>query len=137
MKESINKVDIFWTGGLDSTFNLVQLIKTTDQLIQPHYIVRYEDSTGVEIGVMIKIRREILRRFPDARGRLLPTIYINEELIPRFQELDEEIEELRKIGKVREQYQILAHYCKGIFHSLHRFGFNKGELFAYGRNRPV
>ena len=102
----------FWTGGLDSTFNLIQLLTNSNNMVQPHYIVRHEDSTGIEIDAMIRMRREIVRRFPEVRERFLPTIYFNEDLIPRFQEVDDEIEELRKIGKVREQYQILAHYCK-------------------------
>jgi 7-cyano-7-deazaguanine synthase in queuosine biosynthesis len=112
MKASDSKVHVFWTGGVDSTFNLIQLLTTTKDVIQPHYVVRYEDSTGIEINVMIKIRRELVRRYPGMEERFLPTIYVNESLIPIYPEIDEEIEELRKIGKVREQYQILAHYCK-------------------------
>ena len=112
MQESKDTVNIFWTGGLDSTFRLMQLLTTTSDLVQPHYIVRHEDSTGVEIATMIKIRRAIVRKYPDMRSRFLPTIYINEDLIPRFEDIEEHIEELKQIGKVAEQYQLMSNYCR-------------------------
>ena len=112
MTESINKVDLFWTGGLDSTFRLIQLLKTTTHMVQPHYIVRHEASTGVEIDTMIRIRRFTISKYPEVRSRFLPTIYYNEDCIPTYKEIDEEIEEIRKITKVNEQYQILSRYCR-------------------------
>ncbi len=112
MQESNDTVNIFWTGGLDSTFRLIQLLTTTSDLVQPHYLVRHEDSTGVEIATMIKIRRAIVRKYPDVRSRFLPTIYVNEDLIPRFEDIEEHIQELKQIGKVAEQYQLMSNYCK-------------------------
>jgi len=112
MTEPTKQINIFWTGGLDSTFRLVQLLTTTTYMVQPHYIVRHEDSTGNEINTMIQIRRTIVRKFPEVRPRFLPTIYTNEDLIPNFRDLDEQIEELKKVGKVAEQYQIMSYYCR-------------------------
>lgn len=112
MEETTKKIDIFWTGGLDSTFRLIQLLATTADLVQPHYIVRHEHSTGIEIDTMIQIRRILVRKFPEVRSRFLPTVYINEDLIQNYKDIDEEIEELRKIAKVRDQYQIMSSYCR-------------------------
>ena len=112
MKENPDIINVFWTGGLDSTFRLVQSLINTQARVQPHYIVRHEDSTGIEIDAMIQIRRAIINKFPDVRTRFLPTIYTNEDLIPRYKETNEIVEELRKIAKVREQYHILSDYCK-------------------------
>lgn len=112
MKNTPNQIDIFWTGGLDSTFRLVQLLLQTDNPVQPHYIVRHEDSTGIEIDTMIQLRRSLVRKYPEIRSRFLPTVYVNEDLIPKFKEIDEEIEELSRQGHVKEQYHIMSHYCK-------------------------
>jgi 7-cyano-7-deazaguanine synthase in queuosine biosynthesis len=112
MKDKENTINIFWTGGLDSTFRLIQCLTTTTCMIQPHYIVRHEDSTGIEIDTMIQIRRNIVRKFPEVRSRFLPTIYFNEDLIQKDNVIDAQIDELRKIGHVKEQYQIMSYYCK-------------------------
>ena len=110
--ESNNIINVFWTGGMDSTFNLIQKLLTTSNSVLPHYIVRHEDSTGKEIDTMITLRRAIIRKFPGVRTRFLPTNYTNEDYIPKFTEIDEEIKDLRKKVRVHEQYQILANYCK-------------------------
>ena len=112
MKKANEKVDIFWTGGLDSTFRLIQLLLTTPKLVQPHYIIRHEDSTGIEIETMIRIRRAIVRKYPEVRSRFLPTTYTNEDLIYQHKDIDEQIEELKSTGKVAEQYHIMANYCR-------------------------
>jgi len=112
MNENTNVINAFWTGGMDSTFNLIQRLLTTSVPVQPHYIVRHEDSTGIEIDTMITIRRAVVAKFPELRSRFLPTIYTNEDTFSRSKELDAKIEELRKQVKINEQYQILAHYCR-------------------------
>ncbi len=112
MQEIKDTINIFWTGGQDSTFRLIQLLTTTSKIVQPHYIIRHEDSTGFEIETMIRIRRAIIRKFPDVRSRFLPTIYTNEDCIPTYKEIDDGIEEIRKLIQVNEQYQIMSRYCK-------------------------
>ncbi|MEA3462744.1 MAG: hypothetical protein U9R49_12735, partial [Bacteroidota bacterium] len=61
---------------------------------------------------MNKIIRATWRKNAEWGERLLPTVYTNEDLIPRFKELDADVEELRKTVKVHEQLQILANYCR-------------------------
>ena len=113
MESKKNTHHVFWTGGLDSSFRVINLLRTTDELVQPHYIIRHEFSTGNEIDAMNNIRRGVTRKYPDLRPKLLPTLYINEDLIPANPELDAVAEALRKeIRGVHEQYQILANYCK-------------------------
>lgn len=111
MSEPIEKTHIFWTGGWDSTFRLIQLLRTSNAVVQPHYILRHEDSTGVEISAMIKIQREIIRQFPDVKLRLLPTKYIDGDLIKNNKNIDEQISNLRKTTKLNEQYRLMANYC--------------------------
>lgn len=112
MEEALKKVNLFWTSGMDSTFRLVQLLMNSNYLVQPHYIVRHESSTGIEIDTMITLRRKIIQKYPQIRSRFLPTIYINEGLIPLYQDITEQIEDLRKICIVTDQYYYMACYCK-------------------------
>lgn len=112
MKEKQKTSHVFWTGGQDSTFRLLQLLLTTEDLVQAHYIVRHEGSTGNEIDTQNKIRRATIEKHPELRSRFLPTIYTNEDLIPKYTDIDQEIERIRKKVKVHEQLQILARYCR-------------------------
>lgn len=112
MEEQESIIHIFWTGGWDSSFRLMELLLTTEQVVQTHYIIRYEDSTGIEIDTMIKLRRAIIRNYRQVESRFLPTIYINESLITRYLDLDEQIEKLRETSQVNEQYQLMVNYCR-------------------------
>lgn len=112
MNEKKKTNHVFWTGGLDSTFRVIHLLLSTGEPVQPHYIIRREESTGNEIDAMNNIRRAIANKYPDLRPNLLPTHYTNEELIPRSEEIAREIKELKKKVKVHEQLHILADYCK-------------------------
>ena len=112
MKETIDKVDLFWTGGWDSSFRLIQLLLTTESQVQPHYIIRHEDSTGTEITTMIKIRRAIVRDFPEVRSRFLQTVYTNEDLISRYDDIEEQVKELSTQVRVNDQYRIMSNYCR-------------------------
>ena len=112
MKNSEETIQVFWTGGLDSTFTLIRLLHTTTQQVQPHYLVGSEDSTGNEIDTMVRIRRALVKQYPELQSRFLHTILTNQLLIPEFEDVKEELEELRKTGKVAEQYETMANYCK-------------------------
>jgi hypothetical protein len=104
---------VFWTGGLDSSFRVIHLLRSSDELVQPHYVIRHEESTGNEINAMNNIRRGITKKYPDLRPKLLPTEYINEELIPANAKVEAAVEQMRKETRgIHEQYEILARYCK-------------------------
>ena len=47
------KAHLFWTGGWDSTFRLLQLLLEENKIVQTHYVIRSEQSTGQEIDTMI------------------------------------------------------------------------------------
>jgi 7-cyano-7-deazaguanine synthase in queuosine biosynthesis len=111
MKEAGKKIHIFWTGGWDSTFRLLQLLNTTNAIVQPHYIIRHENITGIEVYVMTLIRREIFNSYPEVRSRFLPTRYVNQDLIKTNNDIESQITELRKSTKVNEQYRLMANYC--------------------------
>ena len=112
-KSEVKKTHIFWTGGWDSTFRVLQLLMTTDVVVQPHFIIRYEGSTGIEINAMNDIRRMTIRRYPSVRQRFLPTKYINASLIERHADIENQIEEARQNGRLIDpQYDLMANYCR-------------------------
>lgn len=112
MKQNDNTTHVFWTGGMDSTFRVIQLLMTTDRIVQPHYIISSEDSTSIEIDTILTISRDLIRKYPELKSRFLPTIFTNEKLIPGLEEVTEQINELRKKCIVTDQYIFMVNYLK-------------------------
>ena len=113
MKKKQADIKLFWTSGWDSTFRLIQVLMTTDLTIEPHFIIRTEHSTGIEIDAQIKIRRLISRKYPEVISRLFPTVYMNADLITSYEDVFDEIESMRQTGRhINIQYDLLACYCR-------------------------
>ena len=72
-------VHILWTGGLESTYRVVELSQT-DCIIQPHYIIyKYRgkrESKDYELRAIHKIT-DILRKDERTRATILPPIIFN------------------------------------------------------------
>ncbi len=64
------KVNILWTGGLDSTFRIVQL-SMMDADIQPYYIIDKRNSEKHELKAISYIQKEI-EKHPATKGNILP-----------------------------------------------------------------
>ena len=105
-------INIFWTGGWDSTFRLLQLLIIEEKVVQPHFVVRAQPSVGYEINTMINIRRQIFRRYPGLRDMLLPTKYIDIREIDKDTDISECLKEINNFHYLANQYQFLASYCK-------------------------
>lgn len=111
-KEEKNSLHhVCWTGGLDSTFRVIKLLLTTNKRVKPHYVIMHEESSGNEIDSMNNIRRAFKKKYPELFQNLLPTDYIDKFAIPRSEELDAQVKELKKKVKVHEQLHVLADYC--------------------------
>lgn len=101
-------IHIFWTGGLDSTFRVVELSR--DQCtIQPYYIMMEKRlSMHHELKAIETITR-VLRKDKRTKARLLDPILIDEYDIPRDTEtFDSWVSMMR--GK-SWQYYLLAKYA--------------------------
>lgn len=85
-----NTVHIFWTGGFDSTFRVLQLLISEHKTVQPIYIsadiidgyflngqLVLRKNKQFEINAMNKIRFYLNKKYPFTKQTLLPTKYIN------------------------------------------------------------
>lgn len=102
---------LFWTGGWDSTFRLLQLLFEEKRVVQPHYLMRSEQSSGTEIDTMVRIRRNINRNYPEYRSLLKPIIITDSSAIKSNERISKEYQSLIKEKKVNTQYETLARYC--------------------------
>lgn len=96
-------VNIFWTGGWDSTFRVLQLLIEENRKVQPHFVVRHQASVGKEITTMIDIRRELFSNYPGTRKLLKPTIYVDLRAVKKNN---------NKKQQFAMQYDFCSRYCE-------------------------
>jgi hypothetical protein len=103
--------NVFWTGGYDSTFIVLYLLKFGN--VQPVYLKGdsfFRKSKDKEIQTMDAIRKSIRSTY-----KLLPTIYVNNQLLDQdILDAEQEAKELRNGTKSWTiiQYKYMAQYCK-------------------------
>jgi 7-cyano-7-deazaguanine synthase len=115
-------INIFWTGGLDSTFRIVELSRC-QCTIQPYYIVIGErKSFHYELNAIDKIS-SIIRKDVKTQAKLLDPIIVYEQEIPR----DSDIFDFwfRMMRGKSWQYYILAKFA-----SLHHMEMEMGIQFS-------
>jgi len=67
----MKSVDIFWTGGLDSTYRVLELLLVENKLVQPHYVIdTTRSSTRHELQAIETIKGRLVAR-PDFQPHLL------------------------------------------------------------------
>ncbi len=76
-------VEIFWTGGFDSTFRVVQLSRM-DITVQPYYLSDKRVAESYELNAIEKIT-QLINKHPDTKAEMLPTIYVSVEDRPEGQ----------------------------------------------------
>lgn len=69
-------VHLLWTGGLDSTFRMLELVTIQKRIVQPHYLIDAKRrSTAVELLARDTIQRLVREQSPECADRLLPTSF--------------------------------------------------------------
>jgi hypothetical protein len=70
------KTNLFWTGGWDSTFRLLQSLVIQKNIVQPHYLIDFDrKSLRKELAAMHKIKSHLFEKFPFTKSLLLPTVF--------------------------------------------------------------
>ena len=101
--------NVFWTGGYDSTFIVLYLLKYGK--VQPIYLQGdwfTRKTKREEIHAMNVIRQSIYSTY-----KLLPTKYIDNQILDKdILDAAKEATEARKGTVVISQYTYMAQYCK-------------------------
>lgn len=106
-------VPLLWTGGWDSTFQLLHLLLREGATVTPWYVIDAERrSTGVELDTMRRIRGELARRFPRARARLRPQCFRAVEDIGPDGDISADWQRVAGVYHIGGQYDWLARLCR-------------------------
>ena len=106
MKERIN---ILWTGGLDSTYRVLELSQT-EVIIQPYYLAYVNPSTQYEINAIKKITEELIKR-PETKCTLLPLIVVQASRIKANEEITTAWNKLHDLYQLGSQYDWIARFA--------------------------
>jgi hypothetical protein len=106
-------VRILWTGGWDSTFQLLQLLLSENRRVEPYYLIDEDRlSTGAELLAMKRIRKMIFQIHEPAAALLQPTRIFSVSEIPSHPRLTQAYETIRDDKFMGSQYDWLARFCE-------------------------
>ncbi|MDN3643966.1 7-cyano-7-deazaguanine synthase [Lutimonas halocynthiae] len=106
------KVNLLWTGGWDSTFQLLQLLLIYKCEVSPYYLIHEKrPSTGKEIRVMKQIKNYLFLNHPFTAELLKPTQYNAVGDIPPNSEISDAYRSILNKYHVGTQYEWLARFC--------------------------
>lgn len=107
----MTRVNILWTGGLDSTFRILELSKY-DVEIQPYYVIdKGRKSVKYEKRAMEKIRQDVINN-PATKAVLMPVRWINKSDIAPNTEITEAWKSLKERYSIGSQYDWLARFAQ-------------------------
>ena len=114
MSHEDNKpVNLFWTGGWDSSFRLLQLVLVEMRKVQPYYLIDPKrQSLRNEINARRDIKERLFKEYPHTRELILPTQFYEVGDIAPDNEITEAYNAYRKDKEVDFQYSWLARFCK-------------------------
>ena len=108
-----NHVNLFWTGGYDSTFRLLQLVLEQGRTVQPHYIIDpTRQSLRNEVKAIREIKSLLFKRYPSVKGLILSTIIVELSDITPDVRVEQAYQELTRTHHIESQYIWLSRYCK-------------------------
>jgi len=100
MQQSIRDITrLFWTGGWDSSYRIIELLLFEKRAVQPIYIIDpNRKSIGFELRAMQIIKKLLKDNYPELRRLLLPTKYF-------------ELGDIKKNSDISKAYQgVLKEY---------------------------
>ncbi|MGO4550204.1 hypothetical protein AB4059_03765 [Lysobacter sp. 2RAF19] len=113
MQQTQQPVEIFWTGGWDSTFRVLYLLLELRLPVAPIYLLdRTRASTQIEVETMDRIREALAQAHPETRTLLRPTAISEVADIAPDAEIQAAGDRLCAVHGVGNQYPWLARYCK-------------------------
>lgn len=106
-------VNILWTGGWDSTFQILRLLIVDRVEVQPFYIIDEDrPSMGMELLTMKKIKLRALNEFPDCKNLLLPMKVFILSDISENKKITHNFDTVKNKNFIGPQYDWLARFCE-------------------------
>lgn len=106
----MEKINILWTGGWDSTFRILNLINK-QITIQPYYLKDNRKSETIELKTIEKIGK-IIREHPKTKCTLLESISMYVSDIPKDMGITKAYNNMLKTDFYGSQYDWLARFAK-------------------------
>ncbi len=114
MNATNNTVNLLWTGGWDSTFQLMKLVFDGIQSIHPHYLIDEDrKSTRLELMTMRNIRAAISRIDPSSSHRILPAKLAAVNDVPACASISDAFGRIKEKSFIGSKYDWLARFCSG------------------------
>lgn len=108
-----NTTNLLWTGGWDSTFQLLRLLILYKHRVTPFYLIdENRRSTGMEIQTMRHIKNQLFKKYPHTQQLIGPTQYFGVETILPDLEIEKAFSAIREEKFMGDQYDWLARFCK-------------------------
>ena len=105
------KVEMLYTGGLDSTYRLIQLSMMDGVEVQPYYVLGERKSRFMERDRVLKIC-EMLTNRETTKAKILEPIIVDKKTIVYDEELVNAYIEFYKYMKLGLQYTFLGSFAK-------------------------
>lgn len=103
---------LLWTGGWDSTYQLLRLLLDQRRPVAPYYLKRGKrPSTEVEIDTMARIRAALAEQHPHTRDLLAPTQFSDVAGLVQDPAISEAYERTLRATFIGRQYEWLAWFC--------------------------
>lgn len=111
--ENTPPVHLLWTGGWDSTFQLLRLLLVHRLPVRPIYLI--DDRRGsldIELRTMERIRERLAEFDPQTRTLMLPTLTGRVSELPADPEIEQAFARLMRLCPIGSQYEWLAKFCR-------------------------
>lgn len=106
-------VRLMWTGGWDSTFQLMRLLLVHGVFVEPIYVVDTQRrSLQTELQTMDRIRERLAKEHPQTRELLMPTLFADISDLAPDEEIENAWRRLVATTPIGTQYSWLARFCK-------------------------
>lgn len=110
MDNTLPTVNVFWTGGFDSSYRILELSKKKVN-IQTYYLSDNRKSEKNELNAIAEIAEDI-RNNPETQSILLPLIIYKASDVKPNKDITRSHRNLRKIAPLGSQYDWLARFAQ-------------------------
>jgi hypothetical protein len=105
-------VHLLWTGGWDSTFQLLRLLKVERRAVQPHYLADPgRRGSEAERAAMQRIRERLIAGDPRTHDLLAPVREVGVAAVPPDAAISQAFAAVRGRCFIGTQYDWLARHC--------------------------